>query len=57
MSAEEVAKAFIPHYYNVFDTAPQQLAGLFVRLCFVVTHGPFPERTCVRQLVVALPFP
>jgi hypothetical protein len=31
MSAEEVANAFVNHYYNTFDSNPDQLMGLFVR--------------------------
>jgi len=30
MSAEEVAKAFVQHFYNTFDADAQQLGGLFV---------------------------
>eukprot|EP00536_Pseudo-nitzschia_multiseries_P000412 jgi/Psemu1/321590/estExt_fgenesh1_pg.C_50054 len=29
MSAEEVAKSFVGHYYNMFDTNVDGLAGLF----------------------------
>mmetsp|Transcript_37372 Transcript_37372/g.38052 ORF Transcript_37372/g.38052 Transcript_37372/m.38052 type:complete len:123 (-) Transcript_37372:22-390(-) len=29
MSAEEVAKAFITHYYTTLDSAPQSLSGLY----------------------------
>ena len=29
MSADDVAKAFIPHYYNLFDTNREGLAALF----------------------------
>lgn len=31
MSAEEVAKAFVQHYYQTFDNNVDGLAGLFVR--------------------------
>ena len=34
MSAEEVATAFIGHYYNTADTNPAALAGLYVSLQF-----------------------
>jgi hypothetical protein len=30
MSAEEVATAFIQHYYSTVDTNPSALAGLYV---------------------------
>jgi hypothetical protein len=30
MSAEEVAKAFVQHYYQAFDTNVDGLAGLYV---------------------------
>jgi hypothetical protein len=30
MSAEEVAKAFVQHFYQAFDTNVDSLAGLFV---------------------------
>lgn len=32
MSAEEVAKAFVQHYYTTFDTNRAALANLYVRL-------------------------
>lgn len=31
MSAEEVAKAFVQHYYTTFDTNRAGLANLYVR--------------------------
>jgi Nuclear transport factor 2 (NTF2) domain len=31
MSVEEVANAFVQHYYTSFDSNVEQLAGLFVR--------------------------
>jgi hypothetical protein len=30
MSAEEVAKAFVAHFYQAFDTGVDGLAGLYV---------------------------
>ena len=30
MSAEEVAKAFVQHFYAVFDSNPEQLSSLYV---------------------------
>jgi hypothetical protein len=30
MSGEEVAKAFVGHFYQAFDSNADQLAGLFV---------------------------
>ena len=30
MSAEDVAKAFVQHFYNSFDTNVEGLAGLYV---------------------------
>jgi hypothetical protein len=38
MSAEEVAKAFVQHYYQTFDANVDGLAGLFVRL-FLERNG------------------
>ena len=32
MSAEEVAKAFVQHFYNAFDTNVDSLSGLYVSL-------------------------
>ena len=32
MSAEEVAKAFVQHYYQAFDSNADSLAGLFVSI-------------------------
>ena len=34
MSAEEVAQAFVGHYYQAFDNDANQLASLFVRFQF-----------------------
>lgn len=31
MSAEEVASAFVQHFYNTFDSNAEQLSGLYVR--------------------------
>jgi hypothetical protein len=30
MSADDVAKAFVQHFYTAFDTNPEGLAGLYV---------------------------
>lgn len=30
MSADEVAKAFVQHFYQTFDANPEGLAGLYV---------------------------
>ena len=30
MSAEDVANAFVNHYYSTLDSAPQNLIGLYV---------------------------
>ena len=32
MSAEEIAKAFVNHFYQAFDSQPAGLQGLFVRV-------------------------
>lgn len=54
MSAEEVAKAFVQHFYQAFDGGADQLAGLFVSSLFA--RGPgrplFGGRW--RRVVVAL---
>lgn len=34
MSAEEIANAFITHYYTTLDSNPSQLAGLYVSLTY-----------------------
>jgi hypothetical protein len=44
MSAEQVANAFVQHYYQTFDTNPNQLTSLFVRnecvlFCFCARYG------------------
>ena len=36
MSAEEVANAFVAHYYQARDSNPASLAALFVSSCLVV---------------------
>ena len=53
MSAEEVAAAFVNHYYTTFDTNPANLAGLYVShvnlllislellLSFILLSSPF----------------
>lgn len=33
MSAEEVAKAFVQHFYQAFDADASALGGLFVSRC------------------------
>lgn len=35
MSAEEVATAFVSHYYQAFDAGADSLAGLYVSFCFL----------------------
>lgn len=36
MSAEDVAKAFVQHYYTTLDQNPQGLAGLYVEKCYMI---------------------
>ena len=36
MSAEEVAKAFVQHYYTTLDSNPQALIGLYVSFRTIV---------------------
>ena len=36
MSAEEVAQAFVQHFYQAFDSNVDSLAGLFVSLLLLV---------------------
>jgi hypothetical protein len=41
---DDVAKAFTNHYYNMFDTNPDGLAGLFVSLrCHERSIGGCPS--------------
>ena len=37
MSAEEVAKAFVQHFYQTFDAGVDALGGLFVSLLITFT--------------------
>jgi hypothetical protein len=39
MSAEEVAKAFVQHYYQTFDGNVDQLAGLYVSVHDACSFG------------------
>jgi len=43
MSAEEVAKAFVQHFYQTFDAGVDALSGLFVSIktLFFATDLPF----------------
>lgn len=47
MSAEEVANAFVQHYYNTFDNNRAALASLYVRHN-VATPAP-PSFLCLRS--------
>lgn len=48
MSGEEVAKAFVQHYYQTFDGNVDQLAGLYVSLSpMLVVVVPALARTRV----------
>jgi len=38
MSAEEIANAFVAHYYQTFDSNVEQLQSLFVRRSYCVLH-------------------
>ena len=38
MSAEDVAKAFVQHYYTTFDTNRAGLAVLYVRVAHAVSR-------------------
>ena len=52
MSAEEVAQAFVQHYFQTFDSNVDNLAGLFVSLllgthrCCCYYYGPFLPVCC-----------
>jgi hypothetical protein len=39
MAAEEVAKAFVSHYYQSLDSNPDALVGLFVRTVIRSIHS------------------
>lgn len=57
MSAEEVAKAFVSHYYTAFDSNPEQLMGLFVRSpvpVVVLTRFVSLLKTSLTLLIVLL---
>ena len=40
MSADEVAKAFVQHFYGSYASNPAQLAGLYVRGCCLPSLRP-----------------
>ena len=46
MSADEVAKAFVNHFYQTFDASCDGLAGLYVSLS-VVVDGKFGSSALV----------
>ena len=50
MSADEVAKAFIPHYYNLFDTNREGLVSLFRETSSLTFEGDGPK-TGVAQIM------
>lgn len=47
MSAEEVAKAFVQHYYQTFDSNVDSLGSLFVRA------DTAPARVCAAFVLVS----
>ena len=56
MSAEEVAKAFVQHFYQAFDTDVNSVAGLYVSLAgdfgslnFVTCFGLFKYLCCAYE--------
>jgi hypothetical protein len=50
MSAEEVAKAFVQHYYQSFDSNVESLGSLFVR-----AEGLHPPALCRDALSCLTP--
>jgi hypothetical protein len=48
--ADEVAKAFVAHYYQTLDNTPEQLTGLFVRTVDILCISSI-IRLCVLSLV------
>ena len=53
MSADDVAKAFIPHYYNLFDTNREGLVSLFRETSSLTFEGDGPK-TGVAQIMEKL---
>jgi len=53
MSADEVANAFIPHYYNLFDTNREGLVSLFRETSSLTFEGDGPK-TGVAQIMEKL---
>ena len=53
MSADDVAKAFIPHYYNLFDTNREGLVSLFRETSSLTLEGDGPK-TGVAQIMEKL---
>ena len=47
MSSEEVAKAFINHYYTTLDQNVPALAGLYVR-AYLFHHQTHRPPTCIQ---------
>lgn len=47
-SADEIAKAFIPHYYNLFDTNREGLVSLFRETSTLTFEGDGPKTGCAQ---------
>jgi len=57
MSADEIAKAFIPHYYNLFDTNREGLFSLFRNESQLTFEGDGPKTgaPAIMEKLRALP--
>lgn len=57
MSADDVAKAFIPHYYNLFDTNREGLVALFRETSTLTFEGDGPKTgpAAIMEKLRALP--
>ena len=53
MSAEEVAKAFVQHFYNTFDSNVEGLAGLYVSVCFVVVDSSSSSLRFKKNILIS----
>ena len=54
MSAEEVAKAFVQHFYQTFDAGVDALSGLFVSIISLNTSIATDHSNMVHSLSTSI---
>lgn len=57
MSHDQIAQAFVPHYYNIFDSNRSQLETLYRPESMLTWEGqPFQGVGPIIEKIVSLPF-